>query len=103
MSEQALEAPGRAAILTPEAAAGDRRPRRGRRRWTGRILPIYTGVVMLYLVLPILVMIMYTFNQSSNSRVTLNWQGFTIYWWLHTFDVTDTGSGDRPGSTSSCS
>ncbi len=89
MSEQALEAPGRAAILTPEAAAGDRRPRRGRRRWTGRILPIYTGVVMLYLVLPILVMIMYTFNQSSNNRVTLNWQGFTIYWWLHTFDVTD--------------
>jgi len=44
---------------------------------------------MLYLVLPILVMIMYTFNQSSNNRVTLNWQGFTIYWWLHTFDVTD--------------
>ena len=46
-----------------------------------RDLPTYTGLVILYLSLPILVMMIYSFNNSTNERVTFKWQGATVYWW----------------------
>ena len=57
-------------------------PRRERRRrWTRFILPVYTGVVMAYLILPIGLMIMYSFNKTNAERVVLKWQGFTWEWY----------------------
>ena len=65
---------------------GERRPdttgappveRRPKRRWTSFALPVYTAVVMVYLVLPILVMILYSFNDSSFKKVSFRWLGFT--------------------------
>ncbi|MBI3648302.1 MAG: ABC transporter permease [Actinobacteria bacterium] len=66
------------------AAATERPPARGtRRRWTYFVLPIYSAGVVLYLLIPIAVMILYSFNQSRSHlpQVTFNWQGFTTQWY----------------------
>jgi spermidine/putrescine transport system permease protein len=51
--------------------------------WRGKILPTYTALVILYLVTPILVMILYSFNQSHARlpQVSFKWQGFTLQWY----------------------
>ena len=51
--------------------------------WRGKILPTYTALFMLYLVTPILVMILYSFNQSHARlpQVSFKWQGFTLQWY----------------------
>ena len=52
-----------------------------RRRWTRWVLPSYTALVMLYLVSPILVMILYSFNNSGFKKVSFKWLGFTAKWY----------------------
>jgi spermidine/putrescine transport system permease protein len=57
-------------------------PRRERKkRWTRFILPVYSGLVMFYLVLPILVMILFSFNDSGFKKVSFRWLGFTTKWY----------------------
>jgi spermidine/putrescine transport system permease protein len=60
-------------------------PKRGshQRRWTKYILPTYSTLVFLYLLIPIAVMIVYSFNQSHSRLplITFNWQGFTTQWY----------------------
>jgi spermidine/putrescine transport system permease protein len=58
-------------------------PRHTRRRWTYFFLPVYTGATILYLLIPISVMVLYSFNQSHSHlpNVTFNWQGFTLQWY----------------------
>jgi spermidine/putrescine transport system permease protein len=58
-------------------------------RWTRFILPTYTGVVMFYLVLPILIMIIYGFNASGPKRVSFRWLGFSLYGYTHLFAKPD--------------
>jgi spermidine/putrescine transport system permease protein len=59
-------------------------PRRRRRTWTRFILPTYTALVLLYLVLPIGIMILYSFNDGSFKDVSFRWLGFTAKWYgLH--------------------
>jgi spermidine/putrescine transport system permease protein len=41
----------------------------------------YTALGLLYLILPIGLMIMYSFNKSNAERVVLKWQGFTTEWY----------------------
>jgi spermidine/putrescine transport system permease protein len=60
------------------------RAARRARRWPGRILPVYTWLVILYLVLPIMVMIAFGFNDTK-SRLNLTWQGFTFHWYRDVF------------------
>ncbi|HEY7280665.1 MAG TPA: ABC transporter permease [Actinomycetota bacterium] len=62
---------------------------RKRRRWTRYILPVYSIGVLLYLLLPILVMILYGFNNSGFKRVSFRWQGFTIEWYKKLFAIPD--------------
>lgn len=64
-------------------------PRTGARRWTRLVLPAYSGVVMFYLVLPILVMILYGFNNSGPKRVSFRWFGFSLYGYTHLFARPD--------------
>jgi spermidine/putrescine transport system permease protein len=66
-----------------------RPPNRPSRRWTRFILPTYTGVVMFYLVLPILIMIIYGFNDSGPKRVSFRWLGFSLYGYTHLFAKPD--------------
>jgi spermidine/putrescine transport system permease protein len=71
-----LAAPGR------EAAPGHRAPRRRSRpgRW---LLPLYSWLVIAYLVLPIFVMVAYSFNKVTTGlpQVSFAWNGFTTQWY----------------------
>jgi spermidine/putrescine transport system permease protein len=57
--------------------------RRRRRRWTGFILPAYSWLVIAYLVFPIAVMILYSFNKVTTGlpQVSFAWNGFTLQWY----------------------
>ena len=77
----ARETPGRASALAPPG------PRR--RRWGRFVLPAYVTVVLVYLVSPILVMILYSFNDSGFKKVSFRWLGFTAQWYPKVFDKPD--------------
>ena len=63
-------------------------PREKRRLRLGRfVLPVYTWLVILYTVLPILLMIVYSFNQAPSGRLTFQWLGFTTQWYQHVFAI----------------
>jgi spermidine/putrescine transport system permease protein len=69
----------------PEAAPAPAVPR-GRRRWTRLILPGYTWLMIFYFSLPILVMIVFGFNDTTG-RLNLRWQGFTLRWYRDLFQI----------------
>jgi spermidine/putrescine transport system permease protein len=54
----------------------------------GRFLPIYTGVVIAYLFLPIAFMILFGFN-DYRGRFNFTWQGFTLRWYRNLFDFPE--------------
>ncbi|HSJ50317.1 MAG TPA: ABC transporter permease [Actinomycetota bacterium] len=56
-------------------------------RWTRFILPAYTILMILYLASPILVMILYGFNDVQGVRPTQTprFSGFTLNWWKNIF------------------
>lgn len=59
-----------------------------RRRHTGGgwVLPTYTAVVIAYLCLPIVVMMLFGFNDTKG-KFNFAWQGFTLKWYRHLFAV----------------
>jgi len=59
-------------------------PRRKRRNLAAAILPAFTGLVVLYLMLPILVMIAFGFNDPQG-RFNFTWQGFTLEHYANIF------------------
>jgi spermidine/putrescine transport system permease protein len=63
-----------------EASAPLRRRHRG---WTYYVLPVFAAAVIAYLLVPIALMIVYSFNDSTANlpTVTFNWQGFTTRWY----------------------
>lgn len=60
------------------------RPRTTGQRIRRAVLPAYTGMVVAYLSLPILVMIMFGFNDIQG-RFNFAWQGFTLEHWGNVF------------------
>ena len=58
-------------------------PGRRRRRWTRFILPAYSWLVIAYLVFPIALMILYSFNKVTTGlpQVSFAWNGFTLQWY----------------------
>jgi spermidine/putrescine transport system permease protein len=54
-------------------------------RIRGAILPIYTGLVVAYLFLPIVVMAVFGFNDIQG-RFNFTWQGFTLEHWANLFN-----------------
>lgn len=64
-------------------------PRKPRRAWTRGVLAFYTGLVMVYTMLPIAIMIAFSFNQAPSGRVTLKWMGFTTTWYVHALAIAD--------------
>jgi spermidine/putrescine transport system permease protein len=62
-------------------------PRRGRVRG-GRILYAYTWIVIAWLILPILVMILFSFNDTKG-RYNQSWEGFTLKWYGRVFDIEE--------------
>src|SRR6266513_708718 len=66
-----------------EAAAQDRPARWPRRRWGRFLLPAYSWLVIAYLVFPIAVMVLYSFNKVTTGlpQVSFAWNGFTLQWY----------------------
>jgi spermidine/putrescine transport system permease protein len=72
-----------AAATPPEAVA----PRRARLRGGG-ILHAYTWVVIAWLLLPIVIMIAFGFNDTKG-RYNQSWEGFTLKWYGRVFDLDE--------------
>ena len=68
---------------TPERAVAARPGKPRRRRWTRFILPAYSWLIIAYLVFPIAVMILYSFNKVTTGlpQVSFAWNGFTLRWY----------------------
>ncbi len=68
-----------------------REPKQGRGplRLGRFVLPVYTWLVILYTVIPIVLMIVYSFNQAPSGRMTFQWLGFTTQWYQHVFQIPD--------------
>lgn len=60
--------------------------REQRKKWSRLVLPTYTTVLMVYLVSPIVVMMLYGFNNIPGERQTPRFWGFTLGWWRTMFD-----------------
>jgi spermidine/putrescine transport system permease protein len=75
--------------VTDPAPAGAHRRVRERHGPSHYILPVWTGLVILWTIIPIIVMIVYSFNKSPNQRETFHWYGFTTYWYRHVFQIPD--------------
>jgi spermidine/putrescine transport system permease protein len=52
----------------------------------GRLLGVYTGLVIAYLCLPIFVMMLFGFNDTQG-RFNFTWQGFTLEWYRNLFEI----------------
>jgi spermidine/putrescine transport system permease protein len=73
-----------AGTVTEQAATRQVKPRRPpSKRWTRFVLPAYSWLIIAYLVLPIAVMILYSFNKvtSGLQQVSFAWNGFTTQWY----------------------
>ncbi|HEX5949952.1 MAG TPA: ABC transporter permease [Actinomycetota bacterium] len=69
-----------------EAPPTEPAPLREKRRKPSRfLLPAYTALLMLYLVTPILMMILYGFNDIPGERQTPRFWGFTLDWYRNAF------------------
>jgi spermidine/putrescine transport system permease protein len=62
--------------------------RRDRKR---PLLPIIYWVVIGITMIPILVMIVYSFNNTPTNRITFQWHGFTTYWYQNLTQVSGLG------------
>ena len=70
-------------VAAVRTSARPRRPSLSKR--IGRaILPVYTGLVVAYLFLPIVVMAVFGFNDTQG-RFNFTWQGFTLDHWQTVF------------------
>ena len=80
-----------AAVLSPRSELVGSRFRRGVDRY---LLPLYVAGVTLYLIAPVAVMILFSFNDPTG-RSNLTWRGFSIDAWLNPLG--------RPGMTDAVS
>jgi spermidine/putrescine transport system permease protein len=70
--------------LAPVVPVPDRRRSLGL-RISRAVLPMYTGLVVAYLFVPIVVMIVFGFNDPQG-RFNFTWQGFTLEHWQNLFN-----------------
>jgi spermidine/putrescine transport system permease protein len=57
--------------------------------WRRALLPTYTLLVLLVTLVPIAVIIVYSFNQAPNERLSFAWKGFTTEWYQRLFEIPD--------------
>jgi spermidine/putrescine transport system permease protein len=60
--------------------------RRPRRKLSSALLPAYTHLVIAWLFAPILVMVVFGFN-DTHGKLNITWVGFTLKWFLHPFSI----------------
>jgi spermidine/putrescine transport system permease protein len=61
-------------------------PRRARRLTGGRVLHVYTWVIIAWLILPVAIMIAFGFNDTKG-RYNQSWEGFTLKWYARLFEL----------------
>jgi len=66
------------AVMAPTAP-----PKKRKGPW----LPIFFWVFLVITLLPIITMIVYSFNDTPTSRITFHWHGFTTYWYQNLTQV----------------
>src|SRR5690348_5723427 len=72
-----------------ELAEEHRTPQRRRRRLHGRwALPLWGWLVIAWLCSPIIVMIIFGFNDTKG-KINIRWQGFTLRWYRELFAIPD--------------
>jgi spermidine/putrescine transport system permease protein len=83
-----MASPGAALRLeaTKGAPPGARTRTRARSRVGSLLLTGYTHVVMLWLFAPIVVMVIYGFN-DTHGKFNIAWTGFTLKWFQHPFSI----------------
>jgi len=69
-------------------AATTRAARRSPRRYGRWILPLWGWAVIAWLSLPIIVMIVFGFNDTKG-KTNFRWEGFTLHWYRDLFDIPD--------------
>ncbi len=71
------------APAVPDAPVTAAPPERRPRHWGRFVLPTYSWLVIVYLVFPIAVMFVYSFNKSVGGvpQVSFSWNGFTTLWY----------------------
>lgn len=57
--------------------------------WRRMILPGYVATVVAVTLVPIVVMIVYSFNEAPNERLSFAWKGFTTDWYQRLFEIPD--------------
>jgi spermidine/putrescine transport system permease protein len=70
------------------ADLGAARPRRRRRRLGRWLLPTWGWLVILWLSSPIIVMIVFGFNDTKG-KYNIKWQGFTLHWYRDLFAIPE--------------
>ena len=73
--------------------------RRRRRFGRGWLLPIWGWLVILWLSAPIVVMIVFGFNDGNGRQVSTTWKGFTIKWYKNLFVYSDLTTAIRNSVT----
>jgi spermidine/putrescine transport system permease protein len=76
-----------ATAAADQTRAGSTAPKR-KRRMGGHFLGIYTGLVIAYLFTPIVVMIVFGFNDFSG-KFNFVWESFTLEHWKNLFDIPE--------------
>jgi spermidine/putrescine transport system permease protein len=67
-------------------------------RLAPRILPAFTALAILYLMIPIIVMILFSFNRPQG-KFNYVWNEFSLSGWLHPFDWPGLGDAVRTSLT----
>jgi spermidine/putrescine transport system permease protein len=65
-----------------------------RQRLAPRVLPVFTALAILYLMIPIVVMIVFSFNRPEG-KFNYVWNEFSLSGWLHPFDWPGLGDAVR--------
>jgi spermidine/putrescine transport system permease protein len=91
VSAPASAPPVRASESVAQAAGSA--PRR-RSRWGERLLFLYTWLIIAWLVAPIGVMVLFSFNNTPG-RYNTTWRGFTLKWYGRVFEIQDLTRGLR--------
>jgi spermidine/putrescine transport system permease protein len=69
-----------------------------RQRLGPRVLPAFTALAILYLMIPIIVMIVFSFNRPAG-KFNYTWNEFSLSGWLHPFDWPGLGDAVRTSLT----
>lgn len=62
------------------------------RRRIRPLLPLFYWIMIALTITPIVVMAVYSFNNTATNRITFNWHGFTLFWYENLWQVSGLGT-----------